>query len=491
MYPRDSSRLEAMLQAYFAADRAVTALSSAFHAAGRELYLVGGYVRDLLLERADRPDNLDFATDARPEESVTLLYRAGASGIYTVGARFGTVGASKDGRLVEVTTYRSESYRHGDRHPDVRFGTSLREDLARRDLSINAMAIDVRTGALIDQHGGRDDLAAGRVRMVGSPAERFEEDPLRLMRAVRIATQLGFSIEPETAAAVKAMAQTLLLVSKERVRDELVKILLTPRPDEGMRQLSDLGLLRHIMPPVEAMRGMVDPEKKRFKDLFAHTLRVLAGTPADLTMRLAALLHDVGKPQTYSLTDGQVHFFEHERIGALMARRLLTELHVDRATVDAVVRLIEFHMRPAADTDAWTDKAIRRFIVDVTPEALPSLFSLAKSDITSSNPARVTRHLDRLVRLEERCAAIMRDASVVRPRSPLDGDELMAIFGGKPGPWIGKVKENLLQLVIDGELGEDDKARAEELARVFIAEHGLLEERGGLPAQGHARPSVG
>lgn len=474
MHLRDPDRLRAMLHAYFAADHAVMAVSEAFHAAGHELYLVGGYVRDLLLERADRPDNLDFATDARPEETVALLGRAGASGIYTVGARFGTVGATMDGRLVEVTTYRAESYRYGDRHPDVQFGTSLHEDLKRRDLTINAMAIDVRTGSLIDEHGGQEDLAAGRVRMVGNPAERFEEDPLRLMRVVRIATQLGFAIDPETAAAVKAMADMLRFVSKERVRDELEKILMAPHPEEGIRLLSSLGLLRHVMPPVEVMRGMVDPEKKRFKDLFAHTMQVLAGTPPDLVLRLAALLHDVGKPQTYSLIDGQVHFFEHERVGASIARRLLTDLHVDKATTDEVVRLIELHMRPAADTDAWTDKAVRRFIVDVTPETLPSLFALAKSDITSSNPARVTRHLDRLLRLEERCAAIMRDASVVRPRSPLDGDELMAIFGGKPGPWIGKVKDYLLQLVIDGELAEDDKARAEELARAFIAEHGLL-----------------
>jgi len=468
----DPVRLEAMLGAYLAHHPAVAALTATYRSAHRDLYLVGGAVRDLLL---DRPvHELDFATDAHPDETERLLRRAGATAVYGIGARFGTIGGNVHDTTVEITTYRSETYRDGDRHPDVTFGTSLEGDLRRRDLTINAMAVDTHTGALFDYAGGRDDLAQRVVRVVGDAEERFREDPLRLMRVVRLATQLEFTIDPATAGATQTMAPALREVSRERVRDELTKVLLSAHPDVGVQRLADLRLLTQITPPIDAMRGMVDPEKRQFKDLFKHTMTVLAGTPPDLVLRLAALLHDVGKPRTYRNVDGEVHFFDHERVGAAISRKLLTELRYDSDVIQGVVHLIDLHMRPAADTDEWTDKAVRRFIVDVGVDNLETLFLLARSDITSSNPRKVAAHLQRLERLRERCQRWLHEASVVKPQSPLDGHDLMDLFGGKQGPWIGKVKQYLLDLVVDGDLTEGDKETARQLASAFVRDRGLL-----------------
>jgi poly(A) polymerase len=469
--PDTPERLRAMLHAVLSADRAVSALATVFAGDSKQLYLVGGPVRDLLLGR--QSSDLDFTTDSLPDDTETLIRQAGASAVHTIGARFGTIGGAVYDHHVEITTFRSEAYRPSDRHPFVVFGTNLEQDLSRRDLTINAMAVNVFTGDLIDLAGGQHDLERKLIRMVGNPAERFSEDPLRLMRVVRFATQLNFAIDSATSEAVKLAASSLREISHERVRDELYKILLSSHPDRGLLLLSELELLPIISPAVDAMRGMVDPEKRTFKDLFAHTLKVVSGTPANIVVRLAALLHDVGKPRTYTNIEGEVHFFDHERVGATMSRRLLSELKADHRTIEQVVHLVELHMRPATDTDAWTDKAVRRFIVDVGPEHLDSLLSLAHADITSSNPRRVAAHLDRLRRLRERCDALLKEASVVKPRSPLDGDELMALMQGEPGPWIGRVKQYLLNLVIDGELAEDDKTWAADLAKAFLARESL------------------
>ena len=449
--------------------REVARLGEVFRRHGKLLYLVGGPVRDLLLGRPSH--DLDLTTDAVPAEVKGLAREVGAEAIYTVGERFGTIGLVLDGHRVEITTFRAEQYEPASRKPAVTFGTALVDDLARRDFTINAMAQDALTGEVVDPYGGMADLVAHVVRAVGEPAERFAEDPLRLLRAVRFSVQLDFAIAPETMEGIRAAAPTLANISRERVAEEMNRILLSPSPGHGVRLLAELGLLDQIIPEMREMQAM-DQGPHHHKDVFEHTLLVVDRVEADLPLRWAALLHDIAKPRTVSFEGGEVHFWGHEHLGEQMSRAILSRLRLDRTTIDIVAKLVRMHLRANQYDDDWTDGAVRRLMREAGDD-LWRLFSLSRADVTSHRPVRVEAALSRVAALEARCRELAERESVQALQSPLDGNELMALFGRPPGPWIRPVKDYLLALVIEGDLGQEEKERAAALAREYVAEHGL------------------
>ncbi|HZR00612.1 MAG TPA: HD domain-containing protein [Chloroflexota bacterium] len=449
-------------------DELLRCLADAFERAGRHAFLVGGSVRDAMLHRMHK--DVDLTTDATPDETRAILETTRPLAVYDVGARFGTIAAVfavGDARIpVEITTFRAEAYEQGSRKPKVAYGVSLLDDLARRDFTINAMAQELRTGQLLDPYGGRADLEARLVRAVGDAEERFAEDPLRMLRAVRFAVELGFRLDEPTGAAIARSADALRTISRERVGEETNRILMSPEPGKGLRLLAELGLMRWIVPELLALREI--SEGRRAKDVFEHTLRVVEHTPPDLTLRWAALLHDVGKPRTMVVEDGEVHFPGHERVGEAMARQVLGSLRVDSETTERVARLVGMHMRANQYEPTWTDGAVRRLMREAGDE-LPLLLQLSSADVTSYRPQKVAAARARVEALRARIDKIAAEEEVAALKSPLDGNELMAMFGRPPGPWIREVKDYLLGLVLDGELRTDDKERGAELARAFMA----------------------
>lgn len=483
-------------------------LARIFRDNDKDLYMVGGTVRDLLLRRPTSPD-IDLTTNARPDEIKRLIAHTHPDAVVTVGEQFGTVRvhyrratavasedtvvrqeispvpaalvaeASGDVDIVEITTYRSDQYTDGSRKPEVTFGDSLEGDLLRRDFTINAMARDPLSGEIVDPFGGREDLEHRLIRAVGNdPASRFEEDPLRLLRAARFAAQLGCEIEPLTANAIKLQAPTLARISRERIRDEFTKLLVTQNPARGLRLLVDFGLMPWIVPEVLELCG-VSQKPAHSKDVYDHVLRVVERTPPRPATRWAGLLHDIAKPRTRSVEDGKVHFFGHEDVGAVMAREIMHRLKFDRPFIEYVSRLVKLHMRANAYLPEWTDGAVRRLMLDAG-DGLPDLLELSRADITSYRQDKVSRAESRVSELESRCQRLREQAERVPIRSPLDGNDLMSIFGREPGPWLRPLKEYLLGLVIDGQLASDDRDEATRLATVFLAEQEQLpSERAG------------
>ena len=444
-------------------DLLLTRLDRVFATAGHRLYLVGGAVRDSL--RGWHGGDADLATDAAPAAVKALLQRARLGSVYAVGEKFGTIGLAAADRIYEITTFRAEPEAPP---PDAEaIPPDLYGDLAHRDFTINAMARDLRSGQLFDPFGGQADLRAGVIRGVGDPAARFDEDPLRLLRAVRLATQLGFAVELETLAAMRSVAPRLDAVARERVGQELDKILRATPPAPGIRLLDETGLLGATLPELLPMHGM-EQGPFHYKDVYEHTLLVLDRTPPDLILRWAALLHDIAKPRTFSVQSGEVHFFGHEVIGARMAGEILTRLRQPAELIEPVVQLVEEHLRIGRYEPTWTDGAVRRFIRETAP-VTERLFALARADVTSANPRKVREAMARADTLLARCEALRAQEEVEKIKSPLDGNELMAMFNRPPGPWIREVKDYLLNLVLDGALGQEDKAQAADLARALVA----------------------
>ncbi len=439
-------------------------LAERFTRAGKELYLVGGSVRDRLLRRPS-PD-LDFATDATPPETEAILREPWPPtthvSIYKVGEKFGTIGAVIDNKRVEITTYRGEVYRD-TRKPEVEFIRSLEDDLARRDFTINAMAMTPE-GTIIDPFGGRSDLTGRYLRAVGSAEERFKEDPLRMLRAIRFACQLGFDIERDSYAAIIHRAKTMGKVSWERRAEEMTKILLSARPAEGLRLLHNSYLLDQLIPELLPMIGLQQRGDYHHKDVWRHTLQVVENTDADLTLRWAAVLHDIAKPNTKSVEDGEVHFFGHEVLGAEIARQVLLRFRYSTELVERVTKLVRLHQRINLYESDWTVGAVRRFVREAGEE-LPLLFALSRADITSQRAAKVAARMTLVRDLEERVQRLREEEETEKIKSPLDGNELMAIFQKPPGPWIGQVKDRLLNAVLDGEIDPDDREAAIALAR--------------------------
>lgn len=452
---------------------AVRVLAEAF-GADSELYLVGGIVRDIMLARA-LPNDLDFTTSLPPERTKEILAAIPNAGLYDIGERFGTIGViipgaeeRAPGVTVEITTFRSEQYESGSRHPVVAYGHTVEDDLARRDVTVNAIAVDVRDGRVVDPFYGQADLHMGLLRAVGDPDARFAEDPLRLLRVARFVSQLGFAVEPETRAAMTRQAPTLAQISRERVLAELTKLLTGDYPEAGLDVLLETGLLGVAMPELAALeRDALGPAgPNREKDLWDHTKRVVAQSPPRAVVRWAALLHDAAKPLTRTVDAfGEVHFFGHERVGADLASRLLRRLNADKQLQSQVRRLVDMHLRPAAyDAETWTDSAVRRLALEADG-VMNDLLDLAAADVTSARAhkqraaaARVQGLRDHLDRLEE-------ERALDQLQSPLDGNELMAMFDRKPGRWIADIKHHLRELVIDGELAPDDTETAARIAR--------------------------
>jgi poly(A) polymerase len=448
----------------------IVALAEIFQSQHKQLYMVGGTVRDVLLHRGEAAD-ADLATDARPDEIKRLVAPTHPSAVVLVGERFGTVRLHYASGIVEITTFRTERYNSESRKPEVCFGNSLEEDLSRRDFTINALARDPLNGHIIDLYHGRQDLENHVLRAVGMEADkRFDEDPLRLLRAVRFAAQLDFMIEPMTREAILRQAPKLQKISRERIRDEMNKLLLSRYPQKGLNSLVELGLMEWIIPEILELRGVsqhVGSGNAATKDVYVHVLRVVQRTSAHLQTRWAALLHDIAKPRTKRVEDNKVHFFGHEDIGAHMARDILKRLHFDRSFIDNVSLLVKLHMRANAYTSDWTDGAVRRLMLDVGPN-LQDLLDLSQADITSYRVDKVTRATARVAELSQRCQHLKAEAERIPLKSPLDGNELMAMFGRAPGPWLRPIKDHLLSLVIDGMLSPDDKEQAAKIAEAMI-----------------------
>ncbi len=448
-------------------------LAERFAAAGRELHLVGGFVRDAVLGRL-QPD-LDFATDARPEEIVALT-RGWVDATWDTGIAFGTVGMRKDEHRLEITTYRSEAYDRTSRKPRVDYGDSLEDDLSRRDFTVNAMAITLPDGTFVDPYGGLRDLLTRVLRTPGRPQDSFSDDPLRMLRAARFAATLPARVAPEVRGAMRSMADRLEIITPDRIQGELTKLLLAPQPRPGLELLVDTGLAEHFLPELPALRLAADP-LHRHKDVYAHTLTVLdqaigleSGGP-DLTLRMAALLHDIGKPKTRSFEPGGgVSFHHHEVVGRDMARARLLALRYAKPFVDAVTRLVELHLRfHGYGTGEWTDSAVRRYVRDAGP-LLDRLHKLVRSDCTTRNPrkaAALGRAYDALERRIERLAK-EEDLAALRP--DLDGEDVMTILGVPPGRLVGAALKHLLELRMEhGPLGRE--AAIAELRR-WAAEQG-------------------
>lgn len=456
----------------------VERLGRAFAEARQELVLVGGIVRDVLMGH-ELPNDLDFATDAVPERTQEIGEAAGASSVYLVGAKFGTVGLvfeQDEGPPItaEITTYRSEHYPDETRHPEVAFGEVLEEDLSRRDFTVNAIAADAVTGALIDPFGGQADLARGILRAVGDPDTRFQEDPLRLLRAARFVAQLGFFVEPETAAAMARQAPSLARISQERIYAELTRLLTGAWAAHGLETLHQTALVPIAMPELTALAAETESRREgrglphREKDLWEHTKKVVARAPARPIVRWAALLHDAAKPQTRTVdASGEVHFFGHEREGAALAKRLLGRLKADRATLVAVARLVELHLRPATYEPDWTDSAVRRLMLEADG-VLDDLLDLVAADVTSSREQKQRAAAKRIELLRAHIRRLEEERALAEFKSPLDGDALMRLFGHPPGRWIAVIKDHLREMVLDGELAPDDVTTAEEIARGMI-----------------------
>ncbi len=444
---------------------------------GHELALVGGPVRDVLL--GQRPGDLDLTTDATPDQVLTMA-SGWADRTWEVGIAFGTVGLRKGNTVFEITTYRSEQYGRTSRKPDVRYGTSLEEDLGRRDFTVNAMAARLPGYEFTDPFGGFEALREKVLRTPGPPERSFGDDPLRILRAARFAARLGFTVADDVRAAMTDQAERLEIVSAERIRSELTKLMLTPDPALGIDVLVQTGVADEVLPEVSRLRMEAD-EHHRHKDVYQHSLTVLRqaielesryGLDGDLTVRLAALLHDIGKPKTRTLLpDGRVAFHLHEVIGAKMTKRRLTALRFPNDVIRDVSQLVELHLRFHGYGEGdWTDSAVRRYVRDAGP-LLTRLHVLTRADCTTRNRAKAARLARAYDGLEQRIAELSEQEELARLRPELDGNEIMRVLGVPQGPVVGRAYGYLLELRINqGELGRE---RVTQLLLDWAAAEGI------------------
>ncbi|HYI51081.1 MAG TPA: CCA tRNA nucleotidyltransferase [Microbacterium sp.] len=460
----------------------VATLAAAFAEAGHELAIVGGPVRDALLDRVT--NDLDFTTDARADDILRIV-KPLSTAHWDVGREFGTIGARvRDPRSgaveqVEITTYRADSYDGVTRKPRVEFGDTLEGDLARRDFTVNAMALRVPARTLVDPSGGVEDLIARRLRTPADPHVSFGDDPLRMLRAARFSAQLGFDVDPGTVAAMAQLRETLSIVSPERIQGELVRLLQTEDPVPGIRLLVKTGLMEQFLPEVPALRLEVD-EHHHHKDVYEHSLTVLRqaieldrvrdpNAAPDVSLRLAALLHDIGKPATRKLEPGGgVTFHHHDVKGARLARKRLQALRFDSDTTDSVAQLIELHLRFFGYAEgAWTDSAVRRYVRDAGPE-LARLHILTRADVTTRNKRKAARLAGAYDDIERRIEELAAAEELGAMRPALDGNRIQEVLGIRPGPEVGRAYRYLLDLRLDE--GVLDEAEAEARLRAWWAE---------------------
>ena len=441
-------------------------LGALFESAGFELALVGGPVRDAILGRV-APD-LDFTTNASPDEILKLL-KPISSATWDIGRAFGTIAAQIGDEKVEITTYRADSYDSETRKPTVEFGTNLEDDLIRRDFTVNAMALRLPSRTFVDPHSGLRDLLFTTLKTPTKPEVSFSDDPLRMMRAARFASQLGFVIEPETFEAMVSMRERISIISMERVRDELSKLLLSSNPRPGLEALVDSGIAAIVLPELPALRLELD-EHHHHKDVYQHTITVVEqaidyekdyGLANDLVLRLAALLHDIGKPATRRLEPGgAVSFHHHDVVGAKLAKKRLQELRFDNDTIKAVSKLIELHLRFFGYSDQqWSDSAVRRYVRDAEDQLL-RLHALTRADVTTRNRRKADRLAHAYDDLEQRIKVLQEQEELDSLRPELDGAAIMELLNLKPGPEVGQAYKYLMEIRLDeGEIG---RAEAEK-----------------------------
>ena len=442
----------------------VSRLAAAFADAGYELALVGGPVRDAFL--GHNVHDLDFTTNALPDDIIRVVEPI-AEAHWDIGRDFGTIGAQIAGEKVEITTYRADQYDGKTRKPVVAFGDSLEEDLTRRDFRVNAMAVRLPELVLVDPSGGVEDLMAGILRAPKSAEVSFTEDPLRMMRAARFSSQLGFQLDEETEWAMTEFASSIENISAERVNEELCKLLLTDKPRAGIELLVRTGIASYVLPEIPALRLEVD-EHHHHKDVYEHSLTVLEqaidlekerhpGEPADLTLRLAALLHDIGKPATRQLeSGGAVSFHHHDLVGAKLSVKRMKALRFDKETTQNVARLIELHLRFFGYSDAaWSDSAVRRYARDAG-ELLERLHILTRADVTTRNKRKADRLSFAYDDLENRIKELSEAEEMAAVRPDLNGEEIMAILGIPAGRDVGEAYNYLLNVRLDeGPIGAD------------------------------------
>ena len=468
-----ASLMRTALSALATISAQVEPLGSLFADAGYELALVGGPVRDAFLGRTS--NDLDFATNATPEQTEKLL-RGWSDAVWDVGRAFGTIGARRGDVIVEVTTYRTEEYDAESRKPTVAFGDTLEGDLSRRDFRVNAMAVRLPDLTFVDPFNGLSDLAEGVLRTPASPQQSFSDDPLRMMRAARFSAQLRLDVDADVMAAMEELAPRLAIVSAERVQGELVKMLMAPHPRRGLELFVETGLAAVVLPEIPAMRLEID-EHHRHKDVYTHSLTVLdqaidLETPPDgavpgpdLILRLAALLHDIGKPDTRrNEPGGRVSFHHHELVGAKLARKRMQALAFDKATTSAVTELIALHLRfHGYGEGGWTDSAVRRYVTDAGP-LLERLHRLTRADCTTRNRKKAERLSHAYDDLEKRIAELAEQESLASLRPALDGSQIMEILGLKPGPEVGQAYKFLMELRLEEGPLEPEDAQARLVA---------------------------
>ena len=447
---------------------AATSLATAFKAAGFKLALVGGPVRDAILGRLG--NDLDFTTNARPKESEKILNKW-ADSVWDIGAAFGTVAGKKGEITVEITTYRSENYEKDSRKPAVEFGENIEGDLSRRDFTINAMALELTTDepTFIDLFNGVDDLQNKVIKTPGKPEDSFTDDPLRMMRAARFMSQLNFTIDESVLAAIKEMAHRLSIISSERIRDEFIKIIMSDNPRLGITLLVECGLADIFLPEIPKLKLEID-EHHHHKDVYEHSLTVLEQAialearlgGANLTLRLAALLHDIGKPKTKALiAGGGVSFHHHEVVGAKMTKERLRTLRFDNHIVKDVGQLVFLHLRfHGYGSGEWTDSAVRRYVRDAG-ELLDHLHLLTRADCTTRNQKKAQLLANTYDQLEQRIKELMQQEELNKIRPDLTGEQIMQILNIKPSPTVGKAYDFLLELRLEnGPIGEDKAKEA-------------------------------
>ena len=447
---------------------AATSLATAFKAAGFKLALVGGPVRDAILGRLG--NDLDFTTNAHPKESEKILNKW-ADSVWDIGAAFGTVAGKKGEITVEITTYRSENYEKDSRKPAVEFGENIEGDLSRRDFTINAMALELTTDepTFIDLFNGVDDLQNKIIKTPGKPSDSFTDDPLRMMRAARFMSQLNFTIDESVLVAIKEMAHRLSIISSERVRDEFIKIIMSDNPRLGITLLVECGLADIFLPEIPKLKLEID-EHHHHKDVYEHSLTVLEQAialearlgGANLTLRLAALLHDIGKPKTKALiAGGGVSFHHHEVVGAKMTKERLRTLRFDNHIVKDVGQLVFLHLRfHGYGSGEWTDSAVRRYVRDAG-ELLDHLHLLTRADCTTRNQKKAQLLANTYDQLEQRIKELMQQEELNKIRPDLTGEQIMQILNIKPSPMVGKAYDFLLELRLEnGPIGEDKAKEA-------------------------------
>ncbi len=423
-----------------------------------EFYLVGGAVRDGILDIPTK--DFDFTTNASPEQSIEMLNKEGFK-TTEIGKAFGTIEVQFEENSVHITTFRKDTYDVNSRNPSIETATDLHTDLSRRDFTINCIAYSIEKNELIDPFFGLKDLASGVISTPDDPIISFSDDPLRMLRVCRFVSTHGFTPDNKTYVAIKDNVERIKIISKERIRDELSKLLIGNNPSLGLRTLVESGLSSYILPELNDLKIEIDPEHHH-KDVYEHTLTVVDRVSPRLIPRLSALLHDIGKPKTKGIENGKVHFRHHEVVGAKMAKAILQELKFDNKTINAVALLVEQHLRPHTFKMGWTDSAVRRYIVDAG-DLIDDLNELVRADVTTKNKDKANEINENLDEMEKRIGEVLEKEELSKLRPPLTGDEVMEILGLKPGPTVGIIMNALYEQRINE--GEVSKEEAIKLAK--------------------------